>query len=56
MFKNKNAYYEQIKMNDETPKIVTEVLNFIKNIGHSCCYIHPITKQIEWCHSDVCEG
>jgi hypothetical protein len=43
-------------MNDETPKIVTEVLNFIKSKGHTCCYIHHVTKQIEWCHSDVCEG
>ena len=38
------------------PKIVSEVINFLTQKGHTCqIYIHS-TKTLNWCCQDVCEN
>lgn len=37
------------------PQIVSEVIKFLKQKGHTCpMYIHS-TKTLQWCHQDICK-
>lgn len=38
------------------PQIISEVIEFLKQKGHTCpMYIHS-TKTLQWCHQDICKN